>query len=148
MGRVRREARTLDHLGHMVATRGQSPSDKTCQHQTKLATIRQNLPPSVYLSSRFTPCNGASDGGLPAWANSYDSKAWLLLLFCTTASLSSCLGHWGQTQLTEYIRVATGKTRDQQGRAEHIWVTIDLSTCVLQGYPDYPVGVWFSWWTN
>ena len=37
--------------------------------------------------------------------------------------------------MTEYIRVATGKTRDQQGRAEHIWVTIDLSTCVLQWYP-------------
>ena len=45
--------------------------------------------------------------------------------------------------MTEYIRVATGKTRDQQGRAEHIWVTIDLSTCVLQWYP---IGVWFSWW--
>ena len=37
--------------------------------------------------------------------------------------------------MTEYIRVATGKTRDQEGRAEHIWVTIDLSTCVLQWYP-------------
>ena len=47
--------------------------------------------------------------------------------------------------MTEYIRVATGKTRDQEGRAEHIWVTIDLSTCVLQWYP---IGVWFSCWIS
>ena len=82
---------------------------------------KNHQPPSDYRSQNpsihFTPCNGASDGE-GAWANSYDSEARLLLHNRSFPALS--LGHRGQAQLTEYICVATGKTREsryEQGRA-------------------------------